>query len=78
MVADTGDIKAIATFKPRDTTPNPSLITAAAQLPQHQEIVDQTLLQAKRDAVANMTKEAIVSLAFDRLAVAFGLRILLS
>jgi len=31
VVADTGDIQAIETFKPRDATTNPSLITAAAQ-----------------------------------------------
>src|SRR4051794_34834988 len=31
VVADTGDIKSIEKFKPRDATTNPSLITAAAQ-----------------------------------------------
>ena len=76
VVADTGDIQAIETFKPRDATTNPSLITAAAQMPQYQEIVDETLTQAKLDAGASATNETILSLAFDRLAVAFGLRIL--
>ncbi len=76
VVADTGDIRAIETFKPRDATTNPSLITAAAQMPQYQEIVDETLKQAKSDAGADASSDKILTLAFDRLAVAFGLRIL--
>jgi transaldolase len=76
VVADTGDIQAIEKFKPQDATTNPSLITAAAQMPEYQGIVDQTLLQAKKDAGAGATQAQIVSLAFDRLAVSFGLKIL--
>ncbi len=76
VVADTGDINAIEAFTPQDATTNPSLITAAAQMPQYQEIVDRTLVQAKQDAGEGATAAQIVSLAFDRLAVAFGLRIL--
>lgn len=76
VVADTGDIQAIETFTPRDATTNPSLITAAAQMPQYQGIVDRTLKQAKQDAGAAATAEQVVSLAFDRLAVSFGLKIL--
>lgn len=76
VVADTGDIQAIETFTPRDSTTNPSLITAAAQMPQYQEIVDNTLLKAKDEAGENASIKDIVRLAFDRLAVAFGLKIL--
>ncbi len=76
VVADTGDIQAIEKFKPQDATTNPSLITAAAQMSGYQGIVDHTLLQAKKDAGAGATQAQIVSLAFDRLAVAFGLKIL--
>ncbi|MFM7447833.1 MAG: transaldolase [Leptolyngbyaceae cyanobacterium] len=76
VVADTGDIQAIEKFTPRDATTNPSLITAAAQMPEYQEIVDETLLQAKQDAGAGATEAQIVSLAFDRLAVSFGKKIL--
>ncbi len=76
VVADTGDIQAIEQFTPRDATTNPSLITAAAQMPEYQEIVDQTLLQAKKDAGAGASQRQIISLAFERLAVAFGLKIL--
>jgi transaldolase len=76
VVADTGDIKAIEKFTPRDATTNPSLITAAAQMPEYQEIVDKTLLQAQQDLGAGTPAQEIVTLAFDRLAVAFGLKIL--
>ncbi|MDJ0736719.1 MAG: transaldolase [Nostocaceae cyanobacterium] len=76
VVADTGDIQAIEKFKPQDATTNPSLITAAAQMPEYQEIVDQTLLQAQKDAGASATQADVVSLAFERLAVSFGLKIL--
>ena len=76
VVADTGDIQAIQKFTPRDATTNPSLITAAAQMPEYQEIVDETLKQAKKDAGASASDKEIVTLAFDRLAVAFGLKIL--
>jgi transaldolase len=76
VVADTGDIQAIETFKPRDATTNPSLITAAAQMPQYQGIVDDTLKGARETLGAMASAADVVSLAFDRLAVSFGLKIL--
>lgn len=76
VVADTGDIQAIEKFTPQDATTNPSLITAAAQMPEYQEIVDQTLIQAKKDAGAGASQKEIANLAFERLAVSFGLKIL--
>jgi transaldolase len=75
-VADTGDINAIKEFTPRDATTNPSLITMAAQMPEYQEIVDNTLKGAI-DTLGDSASEAdVVTLAFDRLAVSFGLKIL--
>lgn len=76
VVADTGDIQAIETFKPRDATTNPSLITAAAQMPQYQQIVDDTVKAARASLGKNATPQQVISLAFDRLAVSFGLKIL--
>lgn len=76
VVADTGDIQAIEAFTPRDATTNPSLITAAAQMPQYQEIVDATLQAARKDAGVDAPAAKVVGLAFDRLAVSFGLKIL--
>ncbi len=76
VVADTGDLEAIEKFKPRDATTNPSLITAAAQMPQYQGIVDDTLKGARQTLGDGATPAQVVSLAFDRLAVAFGLKII--
>lgn len=76
VVADTGDIDAIKTYAPRDATTNPSLITAAAQLPQYQGILDDTLRQARDELGAGATEEQVAQLAADRLAVSFGLKIL--
>ncbi|NCT50685.1 MAG: transaldolase [Microcystis aeruginosa G13-03] len=76
VVADTGDIQAIEAFTPQDTTTNPSLITAAAQMPQYQPIVDQTLQAAREELGEQATPEDVAKLAFDRLAIGFGLQIL--
>ncbi len=76
VVADTGDLEAIEKFKPRDATTNPSLITAAAQMPQYQDIVDDTLKGARKTLGNDATAAQVASLAFDRLAVSFGLKIL--
>ena len=76
VVADTGDIQAIETFTPRDATTNPSLITAAAQMPQYQSIVDDTLKGARETLGSGASAADVVTLAFDRLAVSFGLKIL--
>jgi transaldolase len=76
VVADTGDIQAIETFTPRDATTNPSLITAAAQMPQYQGIVDDTLKGARETLGAEASAAQVATLAFERLAVSFGRKIL--
>ena len=65
VVADTGDIDAIAKFKPMDATTNPSLILAAAQMPAYKPIVTAALKEANGD----------MSRAVDILAVAIGKQI---
>lgn len=47
VVADTGDIEAIARFKPVDATTNPSLLLKAATLPQYQELIANSAQWAK-------------------------------
>jgi transaldolase len=76
VVSDTGDFQAVEKFKPRDATTNPSLITTAAQMPAYDEIVDSTILNAKKEAGEGADDSKIASLAFERLAVEFGKRIL--
>ncbi len=76
VVSDTGDINAIAKFKPRDATTNPSLIMAAAEMTEYVPLVDEALAWARKDAGAGATKDAVVKRAIDRLSVEFGLKIL--
>ncbi len=76
VVADTGDMEAMEQFHPQDATTNPSLITAAAQMPQYQPIVDDVLKGARNDLGEGATDQAVANLAFKRLAVAFGEKIL--
>ena len=76
VVADTGDIEAIERYQPQDATTNPSLITTAAQMPQYSQIVDDVLLQAKKELGNNAKDQQVANCAFERLAVAFGQKIL--
>ncbi|HEX4286142.1 MAG TPA: transaldolase [Terracidiphilus sp.] len=76
VVADTGDIEAMEKFKPTDATTNPSLITTAAGMPQYQPIVDGVLLDARKELGDSATDQDVANLAFKRLAVAFGKKIL--
>jgi len=76
VVADSGDINSIEKFKPQDSTTNPSLIEAAAQMPAYQQIVDDVLKQARKDAGDKATDKDVATLAFKSLAVAFGKKIL--
>src|SRR5580698_7303129 len=76
VVADTGDIQSIEQFKPRDATTNPSLITAASEMPKYKEIVDSTLLDARKELGDHADPQQVAALAFDHLAVSFGKKIL--
>ena len=76
VVADTGDIEAMEKFRPQDATTNPSLITAAAQLTQYQPIVDGVLKDSRDELGEGATDKDVANLAFQRLAIAFGKKIL--
>src|SRR6202789_1687938 len=76
VVADSGDFESIEKFKPQDTTTNPSLLTASASMPQYQPIVDDVLLQAKKQLGPQAKDSDVANLAFRHLAVAFGKKIL--
>ena len=72
-VADTGDFDSIRQYRPTDATTNPSLVYAAAQLPQYRNLVEEAMEfgRAKAD-----TLDARKALILDRLAVLFGREIL--
>ena len=76
VVADSGDIESIEQFKPQDSTTNPSLLTAAAEMPQYQPIVDDVLTQARKQLGPKAKDSDVANLAFRHLAVAFGKKIL--
>ena len=72
VVADTGDIEAIRLYKPLDATTNPSLVYKAAQMPQYQTLLDNSIKAAK--SISNSAEQ--LSAACDHLAVGIGLEIL--
>ena len=73
VVADTGDIEAIARHRPQDATTNPSLLLHAAQMPVYRHLVDEaTELALKRGGRHEEMAEEFI----DRLFVLFGCEIL--
>lgn len=71
IVADTGDIEAIARFRPQDATTNPSLILRAAQDARYRPIIAEAIAAASSSPVDARLDETL-----DRLFVGFGRRIL--
>jgi len=65
VVADTGDLDAIARLQPVDATTNPSLLLKAAALPRYQDLLRQAVSGA-----------GDLNLACDRFAVSVGKEIL--
>ncbi len=43
VVADTGDIEAVARWKPQDATTNPSLLLTASEDPRFRPLVDNAI-----------------------------------
>jgi len=73
VVADTGDIEAIAAHRPQDATTNPSLLLHAAQQPQYRHLMDAALAYAVHEG----HDQAAGAVAFmDKLFVDFGCEIL--
>ena len=73
VVADTGDIEAIAQYRPQDATTNPSLLFQAAQMPAYRHLVEEATEAASElgGTHLRMADEFI-----DRLFVLFGSEIL--
>jgi transaldolase len=67
VVADTGDFRQLAQFKPRDATTNPSLILKAVQKPEYRPLLDEAVKKHKGLAIDEV---------IDRLLVRFGTEIL--
>jgi transaldolase len=73
VVADTGDIEAIANFQPQDATTNPSLLLKAASLESYQHLLTEAVTWAKEQS---SSAEQHVIDAADKLSVLIGLEIL--
>jgi len=67
VVADTGDFRQLAQFKPEDATTNPSLILKAVQKPDYRPLLDEGVKKYKGQPVDEV---------IDRLLVRFGTEIL--
>ena len=73
IVADTGDLTAIEKFRPLDATTNPSLITAAASLPENKQLIEDAYEQAKSEGY---TADLLIERTIDILTVKLGVEIL--
>lgn len=73
VVADTGDVDAIARFKPEDATTNPSLILKAMSLDTYKDMLDNLYKWA---AEQTQDDAEAVELAAEKLVVAMGQEIL--
>src|SRR6476660_5614897 len=66
VVADTGDIEAVARWKPQDATTNPSLLLASAEDPRYRHLLDAAIKNSGGDTGG----------AMDWMFVLFGKEIL--
>ncbi len=73
VVADTGDINSIKAYTPTDGTTNPSLIYAAAQMPEYQHLVANAIAYGRK---AGTTQAERLTKTVDKLFVTFGAEIL--
>lgn len=73
VVADTGDIEAIARHRPQDATTNPSLLFHAAQMPVYRKLVEEAAALALERGGRH---EEMAAEFIDRLFVMFGCEIL--
>ncbi|MDM0075876.1 transaldolase [Variovorax sp. J2P1-59] len=67
VVADTGDFRQLAQFKPQDATTNPSLILKAVQKPEYRPLLDEAVRKHNGQPIDEV---------IDRLLVRFGTEIL--
>jgi transaldolase len=73
IVADTGDIDAIARLRPQDATTNPSLLYQSAQNPKYRALVEDALAFGMR---AKGDRKSKAKATMEKLAVNFGCEIL--
>jgi len=72
VVADTGDLDAIAKYQPQDATTNPSLLLKAADLPRYQPLLEEAQRWGREQGGSPASRAAAAN---DYLAVSIGLEI---
>ncbi|WP_372378063.1 transaldolase [Vibrio natriegens] len=73
VVADTGDINAIAKYRPEDATTNPSIILNSINNPEYEQLLDE-VIAVVRDTVPS--KDDQIAEASDMMIVTIGKKIL--
>lgn len=75
VVADTGDISAIAQYQPEDATTNPSLLLKAAQDPSCKPLLDLAISEAQQSSATDASDAQRIAAAADHFAVLVGTKI---
>lgn len=73
IVADTGEIDQIKLYKPTDATTNPSLILAAAEIPEYKHLVEEAIEYGKKKG---SSQDEQINHAITKVFVNFGVEIL--
>lgn len=76
VVADSGEIEKIKLYKPVDSTTNPSLVNAAARLPEYRALLDDAIAYGTATTPAGSAPADRMSAVLDKLSVNFGVEIL--
>lgn len=69
IVADTGDLGAVARLKPVDCTTNPTIVLKAIDTPEYRDVVDEALAWGRKQSGDDARLAAVTA---DRLAVSVG------
>ena len=73
IVADTGDLGAVARLKPVDCTTNPTIVLKAIDTPEYRDVVDEALAWGRKQSGDDARLAAATA---DRLAVSVGVELL--
>ncbi|MDE1997612.1 MAG: transaldolase [Burkholderiales bacterium] len=72
VVADTGDFKQLAQFKPQDATTNPSLILKAVQKPEYAPLLAEVVSAYRQASSAEIVDQVLVRFGLEILKVVPG------
>jgi transaldolase len=73
LVADTGDLSAVARLKPVDCTTNPTIVLKAVDAPEYRDVVEEALAWGRKQSGEAARVAAATA---DRLAVSVGIELL--